>query len=158
MATDSVPPTPDDDSDGFQQSVRSAFLNLHELKAYFTQFWTAKVDSTKASLRLVVLYAFISVFGILVATTITVTATVLLVLGFAGGLAAWLGHVWLADLLVGLIFIVGVAVVMTVTYPLLTGRLRRKTVRKYQAMKHRQQVEFGQDAAGRAAKEKSHAL
>ena len=158
MATDSIPPTHDDDTDGFTQSVRSAFANLQEVKSYFSQFLSAKVDSTKASLRLVILYTFISVFGVMVATTITVTATVLLVLGFAGGLAAWLGRVWLANLLVGLIFIIGVAVVMAMIYPMLAGRLRRKTVRRYQAINRHQQMEFGHHASARAAQEKSHAI
>lgn len=131
-------------------SVKSAMQSLNEARSYFAHFVQAKVDGAKASARLLVLYAFLSVFSIIVALSATVTASVLLVVGVAGGLARLFGgpdKAWLANLVVGAVFIVGVSVAMSLVYPLVIGRLRRRTVRKYDAIQRRQHMDFGRSAA-----------
>lgn len=146
MSTDAA-----DHDEGMADSLKDAMHSLREVRAYFWQYVAARADAAKATARLMVLYAFLSVFGIIVALTATVTATVLLVVGAAGGLAAALGgRVWLANLLVGILFIAGVSVGMSVAYPMITGRLRRATVRKYEAMRRKQQAEFGHHAEDKA--------
>jgi len=143
-------PSEPNPSDTMGDSFKAAMGSVGELRAYFDQYLAAKIDGAKASARLMVLYAFLSVFGIIVAGTATVTATVLLVLGVAGGLGAAMDNNWLANLLVGILFIVVIAVGMSVGYPLLTGRLRRGTVRKYEAMRRKQDMHFGHHAQEKA--------
>jgi hypothetical protein len=148
---------PGEATEGFKPSVQAAIHSLNESKVYFLHMLSAKADGVKASLRLWVLYAFLGVFGILVAGTVAITATVLLVIGVAGGVAAMMGgRTWLANLLVGAIFIVVVSVGMTFGYPLLTGRLRRATVRKYEAMKRKEKTMFGHTAEEKAHEPRAH--
>ena len=133
--------------------MKAGTESLREFGAYFSQYLQAKTDGAKATARLLVLYAFLSVFGILVALTTTVTATVLLVIGVAGGIERLLGgehRAWLANLLVGVVFIAGVGVGMSVAYPLVMGRLRRRTVRKYEAIQRKQREQFGHSATDKA--------
>jgi hypothetical protein len=150
----------DANPDGVTESVKSAMHSLGEARSYFNHYIQAKLDGAKATARLMVLYAFLSVFGIIVALSATVTATVLLVMGVAGGLARLLGgaeRAWLANLLVGAVFIAGVGIGMSVAYPLILGRLRRRTVRKYDAIQRRQQMDFGHCAAEKATSRTEHA-
>jgi hypothetical protein len=144
-------------TDGFKPSLQAAIASLHEAKAYFLHMLYAKADAAKASLRLLVLYALLGVFGILVAGTIAITSTVLLVVGVAGGLAQLLdGRTWLANLIVGVSVIVVASLGMTFGYRLMTGRFARAVVTKYEAMMREQKTQFGHDVEEKAHESRAH--
>ncbi|HEV7302002.1 MAG TPA: phage holin family protein [Tepidisphaeraceae bacterium] len=132
-------------------SVKSAFDNLKEAQAYLVQYISAKTDGFKSSARNLALYAVLGVVAAFVGLTATITATVLLMVGIAGALGALFGGMfWLANLLVGLLFIGALVGGVLLLMRMMAKRSREQTERKYEAMHRRQHMNFGHTAAERA--------
>jgi hypothetical protein len=84
-------------------AIKDLVLELRALRRYAMDLVAARVGRARAKLKLILVLAclgLVAVFAVLVAI---VTATVLLLRGLAGGLAAAFGPPWLGDLAAGVL-------------------------------------------------------
>ena len=144
---------PTAEPDAVSDSVKSAVASLQEARAYFSQYLSAKVDGAKTSARNLVVYAIIGVVAAIIGMTALVTATVLLMVGIAHAIGKIFDPdmPWLGGLLVGLLLLGAVVGGVLMLFPMMAKRSREATVKKYEAMARRQQMDYGHSAAQRAA-------
>jgi hypothetical protein len=141
------------DDESPMDALRSAAQHLGEAKEYASNFIAAKVDATKLSIRRLVLMLALGVVAGLCGAAMLITAAVLLVNGIATGV----GHifspdkVWLGQIIVGSLFVVGVNVLVFVMIRKMIGASRDATVKKYEARHRLQRSRFGRDVPTTAA-------
>ena len=141
------------DNESPMDSLRSAAQHLGEAKEYASNFIAAKVDATKLSIRRLVLMLALGIIAGLCGGAMLITAAVLLMNGIATGV----GHlfdpekVWLGQIIVGLLFVVGVNVLVFLIIRKLIGASRDATVKKYEARHRLQRSRFGRDVPAAAA-------
>ena len=122
-----------------------------ELKSHAAYLLSAKVDSAKASVRRLVMFAVLGIVGLLIAGGLLVSAAFLTLSGLAMGLGHLLGgHVWLGNLIVGLLVIGGSCLVTWMGVKKLTGAWHLQTEQKYERKRNEQRGEFGRDVQQRA--------
>ena len=136
------------------ESVRYAVGAFGELKEYFSYYLSAKSDAFKASIRNLGIMAAVGVLALAVAVALVVTATVLLCLGIAQGLAAAMhGTTWAGNLIVGgglLLILFGGAILAS---RMLASAARKRTMQKYELRQSQQRQSYGRSVADRAAAE-----
>ncbi len=128
-------------------ALRSAARHFGEAKEYASNFVAAKLDATKVSIRrLVLMIGFLVVAG-LCGAAVLITAAVLLTNGMATGLGTAFDpdKIWLGQIIVGGVIVIGVNVAVLLVIRKLTGASREKTVQKYEARHRQQRSEFGRD-------------
>ena len=141
------------DAESPMDALRSAAQHLGEAKEYASNFIAAKVDATKLSIRRLVLMLALGVVAGLCGAAMLITAAVLLINGIATGV----GHlfdpdtVWLGQIIVGLLFVVGINVLVFLMIRKMIGASRDATVKKYEARHSQQRSLFGRDVPTTAA-------
>lgn len=119
---------------------------LSEAREYLSYSLAARADGVKASIRRMGLYAGVGLVGLVALVSIVAMASVLLLLGFAGGLGALLGgRMWLGALIVGAVFLIAIALGAWLGVRYMTKNFRQKTVEKYEQRKAGQRSKFGRD-------------
>jgi hypothetical protein len=127
---------------------------IGELKEYIGYYLGAKMDSTKASIRNVGLYAGLGVVGLLVGGAILATAGVLLVMGIAQGLGVLFGYrMWLGNLVTGLLILGLLGVGVWIMMSKVRNSWRNATWKKYEDRKREQRQKYGHDVHERAAEQ-----
>jgi hypothetical protein len=119
--------------------------NLSEIQEYFSHYVDAQKDELKATAHR---WAIL----VLVEFTILVTAVIFVMNGLATAITiATGGHLWVGELVVGLVMIIGFSPISK----FIVNRLSRSAARamrgKYESRHRRQRAEFGTDATQRAA-------
>jgi hypothetical protein len=126
--------------------------DINELKEYASYYVAAKVDGFKRTIRNIGLYAALGVVGLIAGGAIIATAAGLLIVGLAAGLSRLFdGHVWLADIVTGILVLAIIGAGAWYMMNKLTGAWRSQTIRKYEQRKQSQRERFDHDVSGRAA-------
>jgi len=129
--------------------------NVEELKEYASYYMAAKSDGFRQSLKNVALYAGLGVLGMIIGAGILVTASVLLVLGIAHGLATLFGSLWLGELVTAIVLLGGIGIGAWLMIKKITGNWKTALKKKYEERKASQRARFGRDVADRARGRKS---
>ena len=126
---------------------------IAELKAYALYYFAAQSDRVKLSIRNAVLYAVLSLVGLIVLLAFAMSAAALLLIGAAHGVGAAFGpgREWLGDLIVGVVMLGGLAFTVFVGFGRFSRALRMRLEQKYEGFRVQQRVEHGRDVAERAA-------
>jgi hypothetical protein len=143
-----TPPPPAD-------SFRQAMEQVGELKEYASHFLAAKIDGVKLSARKAAIYGALGVIALLAASTMLVTAVVLLLYGLAQAIAALLGgRMWAGNLIVGILVLSVTGVGAWLFVRRIFNASRKATVDRYERRLQRQRVQLGSDAAQRSAEQR----
>jgi membrane protein implicated in regulation of membrane protease activity len=129
---------------------------IEELRAYFTHFVSAKVDSFVLSGRQLAIWSALGVLGLTALLGLIITAIVLLLDGIATGLGLLFGgRLWLGQIVVG----GGLLILLTLT--ILIGvrtwqhRSRQQKVQQYDERQLQQRAAFGHSVADRATEDRA---
>ena len=123
-----------------------------ELYAYTVHFVSAKADGIKLSARQVVVWAVLGMLMLITATSVIVTAIVLLLTGLAGALAVVVeSELWLGKVIVGFLLLVIIAVGTLIGVRMQQRTSRHKKVQQYAERQLQQRTAFGRNVADRAA-------
>ena len=134
-------------------ALRDAARHLGEAKEYASNFLAAKADAAKLSMRRVVLMIGLFVIAGITGAGILITAAVLLI----NGLATGIGHlfnpdkVWLGQIIVGLIVVLGANLGVFLMIRSAIRASRDRTVQKYEARHNEQRSRYGHDVTTAAA-------
>ena len=139
-ATHPMPP-PDSPAEAW----REGFAKLAEIRAYFAHFVAAKIDGIKVSLRNAGIYAALGVVGLIALAAVIATTVALLLVGIAGALGAAVGHVWLGQIITGVLMLILLGVGVMVGMGIVNKSFRSKTVQKYEERKRQERIRFGRD-------------
>jgi hypothetical protein len=124
--------------------------HLAALRGHVDHYVQATADSLRLTARQIVVRIALGCLASTVGIAALVTATVLVLNGAAGGIAAALnGRMWAGQLIVGLSLLLLVAVACWLGVRQLTKTSRSKTIDKYERQYHRQSARH--DASGREA-------
>ncbi len=121
------------------------------LQSYFTHFVSATVDRGLLSAQQLALWAILGMIGLIALAGLVVTATILLLVGMATGLALFCnGRLWLGQAVVG----GGILVLLALTFRLglrtWQHRWYQQKVQQYDERQRQQRAAFGQSVADRA--------
>jgi membrane protein implicated in regulation of membrane protease activity len=123
-----------------------------ELYTYTLHFVSAKADGIKLSIRQVVVWTVLGMVMLIAATSVIVTATVLLLTGLAGALAVVFdSELWLGKVVVGFLLLVIIAVGTLLGVRMQQRKSRHKKVQQYAERQLQQRTTFGRNVADRAA-------
>jgi membrane protein implicated in regulation of membrane protease activity len=123
-----------------------------ELYAYTMHLVTAKTDSIKLSIRQVVVWTVLGILLLIAATSVIVTAIVLLLTGLAGALAvAFESELWLGKVVIGFLLLLIIAVSTLIVVRLQQRKSRHEKVQQYAERQLQQRTTFGRNVADRAA-------
>lgn len=133
------------------EAFAEAMHQLGEMKEYASYYLAAKLDSWKASVRNLLLYAVLGLVALIAGAGVLVTAAVLLLAGLAGALGDLLGDKrWAGDLIVGLLVLGGTLAGTWWMMARMTRNWRKQTVAKYEDRKRQQRKNYGHDVEQRA--------
>jgi membrane protein implicated in regulation of membrane protease activity len=122
-----------------------------ELYAYTMHFVNAKADGVKLSVRQVVVWAVLGLLMLIAATSVIVTAIVLLLTGLAGALAgAFDSELWLGKVVIGVLLLVIIAVGTLIGVRMQQRKSRHQKVQQYAERQLQQRAAFGRNVADRA--------
>jgi hypothetical protein len=125
---------------------------FREFGEYFSYLVTAKTDSVKLSFRHFVLWVLLAALGFVALGGLIVIASWLLLSGIADGLGGLFGdRPWIGSLITGLLLLAGLGLGMYCAVARQSRIARERTAKKYERRKARQQAQFGQNVADRAA-------
>jgi hypothetical protein len=140
--------TPEAPADAFHEAME----HVGELKEYVSLYVAAKLDKIKVSVRRIVLYAVLGVLALVVGAAMLVMASVQLLSGLAGVIAAGLGgRMWAGNLIVGFVLLTGIMLGAWLMVRRMFNSSRKATVDRYERRLQRQRVDFGADAHQRSA-------
>lgn len=131
------------------ESFRESLRQFGEIREYAAYYVAAKIDALRLGIRNIIVLAALGLIGLIAASAVIVTAVVLALLGIAGALTG-LMPAWAANLVIGVLVLLAVALGVLIVMSRLMKSSRRQTVEKYESRKHRQQTEFGHDVEERA--------
>ena len=131
-------------------AAKHAATFFAELKSYAGYFVSAKVDGIKATGKKIAIYAALGMVGLFVAIGILFSAAFLLLAGIANGLGALFHHVWLGQIVVGLLVLAAVGIGAWIALKKITAASRQQTEQKYASKRNQQRVDFGHDVHDRA--------
>ena len=98
------------------------------------------------------MWAVVGILGLIAASSVVVTAIVLLLTGLAGGLAAAFdGELWLGRVVVGFLLLVIIAIGTLVGLRMKQRKSRQNKVQQYAERQLQQRAAFGRNVADRAA-------
>jgi len=145
-------PNPDAAHDSPGDAMHAAMHHLGEIREYAAHFVSAKIDSTKASVRRIGLLIAIGILGLVGAAAFVGVAVVLALVGLANAIGAALGgRIWAGQLIVGFGLVIAVVVVAMLGLKMMNNSWRRQTEKKYEARIQQQRRRYGHDANERAA-------
>jgi hypothetical protein len=134
-------------------ALKDAAARFAELKEYAALLLAAKLDGVKLTVRNVVIYAALGGIGAVIGATVLVTASVYLLSGLSGAIAAifpdrygW----WIGRLIVAVLVIGGTAAGVVFGMKWLTGSSRKRTIEKYENRKRIERSLYGRDVEQRA--------
>ena len=103
-----VPPRKADRTSSTESSVEDVGRHLNEAREFIGVYVAAQMQRVRVVLRNVFLFCLLSVFALLVMSTVAVVSVVLVCEGAAGGIGALLGdRTWAGELIVGCIVLGG---------------------------------------------------
>jgi len=142
----------DPDAPAPEGTMREALARLRELQAYAQHYLAARVDLVKLSVRNAILWTVIGVIGLCIASTVLLTAAVLLVIGLAQAIAALCGgRMWAGNLIVGGFILIATVVGAWVAIRAVTKSSRTRTVKRYERRLQQERVTLdGADAQQRS--------
>lgn len=154
MQTDGQGRTPPPDAESVTAAreaaadpIRRLLAELAALREYAAHLATAQVDIVRLRARNLFVGLVMGVAFALLAWITAITATVFLIRGIAGGLAAAFGgRAWLGELLTGILILGLLAASMGLIAVTRQKRRRQMKVAKYELRKTRQRDRFGRDA------------
>ncbi len=134
------------------ESVRKALSKIAELEAYAREYFAARGDQFKLSVRHAIFQASALLLALMAITAGLAIALVMLFVGLSGAIGAALGgRIWAGNLIVGggLLLLVAVGTF----FGLMTFRntSRRATVKKYELGQKKQRQRFGRSSRDRSA-------
>ena len=133
------------------EALKNLGARFSELGEYVSYFLSAKVDSTKVTLRNLGIYAGLGVVALLAGGAFVCTLMVLLLRGVAGGLGALFGgRLWLGELVTAVVFLAVLTGGIVFGMKWLTKSSRERTAKKYVARQQEQRSKFGTDVSQRA--------
>jgi len=137
-----------------EEALHRLGQQIAALQAYFTHFVSAKVDRGLLSARQLALGAILGVVGLIALAGLVVTATVLLLVGAATGLALLFnGWLWLGQVVVG----GGILLLLTLTIRMglraWQYRWCQQKVQQYDERQRQQRAAFGHSVADRASED-----
>ena len=134
------------------EALNQLLRQVMELYTYVLHFITAKADGIKLTVRQAVMWAVVGILGLIAASSVLVTAIVLLLSGLAGGLAvAFDSEAWLGKVVVGFLLLVIIAVGTLLGVRMQQRKSRHKKVQQYAERQLQQRTTFGHNVADRAA-------
>lgn len=131
------------------QKLGQQFEELREYAAYYA---AAKADALKLKITQALVWAALGVVGLLTLVALICTATAVLIMGIAAGLAQRFDNdlSWLGGVITGLSLLVIVAVATIVAMRSLSGASRTRILKKYARRRQEQKQRFGHDVGDRA--------
>src|SRR5688572_22981790 len=139
--------TPPDPHESVQRLTRL----IAETKEYAAYYLGARIDSIKASVRNLGVYAGLGIVGLIAASAFITTTVVLFLVGIALGLNRAFGSVWLGSFIVGAVFLTGIVLGVVFGLKALMNSFRKATVNKYEQRQNWERGQFGRTAAEQAA-------
>ncbi len=138
------------------EALRRLLQQSEALRAYFTHFVNAKVDSFLLSARQLAIWIALGVVGLLALAGLIVTAIVLLVGGAAAGLALLFGgRLWLGQVVMGGGLLVLLPLSILIGVRIWQHRSRQQKVQQYDERQLEQHAAFGHSVADRATEDAS---
>ena len=134
-----------------QESVQRLTRLIAETKEYAAYYLGARIDSIKASVRNLGVYAGLGIVGLIAASAFITTVVVLFLVGIAIGLNVLFNSVWLGPFLVGLVFLIALALGVVFGVKALMNSFRKATVNKYEQRQNWERGQFGRTVAEQAA-------
>jgi len=125
-------------------AIRESAKSIAELAQSSGDLLSAKLDQLRLSLHTLVLYAALSVIGVIAAAAAVVVSVVLLFVGASDAIGAALGgRDWIGDLIVGAVALAIAGTSVTWMVNKFMTASRRRTVRKYENRRKQQRERFG---------------
>ena len=142
----------DTDAPAPEGTVREAMARLRELQAYAQHYLAARIDLVKLSVRNAVLWTVLGCIALCIASTVLLTAAVLLVIGLAQAIAALCGgRMWAGNLIVGGFILLATAAGALIAIRAVMSSSRKRTVKRYERRLQQERVTLdGADAQRRA--------
>jgi hypothetical protein len=134
-----------------QESVQRMTRLIAETKEYAAYYLGARLDSIKASVRNLGVYAALGIVGLIAASAFITTVVVLFLVGIAMGLNRLFNSLWLGPFLVGLVCLIGLALGVVFGVKALMNSFRKATVNKYEQRQNWERGQFGRTVAEQAA-------
>ena len=151
----SVPNATDDLEQGEEtkpDDLKLLLKQFRELGEYFSYFVTAKTDSVKLALRRIVLSVVMAALSFIAVGGLIVIAGWLMLSGMAEGLGELFGNrSWAGSLMTGFGLLAGLGLGMYYTSAKRNRIACERTAQEYERRQARQQAQFGQNVADRAA-------
>ena len=139
--------------------MASILERVGEIREYVSYYAETKTDGFKQSATWAGIYAALGVLGGLIGAAVLITATVLLVNGIAGALAALFNHTeWLGQLVTGLLLLGLFAGGVVFGLKALRGSFKKKLRAKYEQRHQEQRARFGADVPQRARERQEQPL
>jgi len=137
------------DGESPMDALRDAARHLGEAKEYASNFLAAKADAAKLSVRRAVLMIGFVVIAGMIGAGMLITAAVLLINGIATGVGQLFDpdKVWLGQIIVGLLVVVGAILGVYLMIRSATRVSRDRTVQKYEARHNEQRSRYGHDVS-----------
>jgi hypothetical protein len=133
------------------EALKDAFGQISELRAYAVHYISAKADQIRLTIRKAGIYAVLGIIGLMAGAALVMTAVVLLCVGLAGALSAWIGTgIWAGSLIVGgfVMLVLGAGIGWLLWW--FPRASRARTVQKYEDKRRQQQADYGHDVHERA--------
>ena len=131
------------------EAFREALRHFAEIREYAGYYIAARIDALRLGIRNVIILAALAVLGLIAAAAVIVTAVVLALEGIAGALAVVMPP-WAANLIIGVAFLLVLALSILIVLSRLSKSSRLQTVNRYESRKQSQQTQFGHDVNNRA--------
>jgi len=127
-----------------------------ELRGYFSYYLSARADSARLGLRNTIFSMALAALAFVVAASLSIAATWLVLSGAAEGFAVLFGNrPWAGNLLTGLLLAASLGCGMYCLLIRLKITAREGTVARYEKQQSRQQGRYGDTVADRAATDES---
>jgi hypothetical protein len=134
-----------------QESLQRTTRLIAELKEYAAYYLSARIDSIKATVRNLGVYAGLGIVGLIALSAFITTVVVLLLVGIALGLNVLFDSLWLGPFLVGIVFLTLTAVGFVLGMKKVMNSFRKATVNKYEQRQNWERGQFGRTVAEQAA-------
>ena len=134
-----------------QESVQRLTRLMAETKEYAAYYLGARLDSIKASVRNLGVYAGLGIVGLIALSAFVTTTVVLLLVGMALGINRLTYSWWIGPFVVGAVFLIVIAVGAVFGVKMVMSSFRKATVNKYEQRQNWERGQFGRTVAERAA-------
>src|SRR5688572_12423047 len=133
------------------ESVQRMTRLIAETKEYAAYYLGARIDSIKASVRNLGVYAGLGIVGLIAASAFITTTVVLFLVGIALGVNRLFHSWWIGPFVVGLVFLTALVLGVVFGLKALMNSFRKVTVNKYEQRQNWERGQFGRTVAEQAA-------